>query len=43
MIEHDANVIDGFEVANSDLTGRAIFFNTNNEVLEVIYGESAAT
>ena len=36
VIEHDAKVIDGFELADADLTGRAIFYNADNEVLEVV-------
>lgn len=34
-IEHDARVMDGFELEGSDLTGRAVFFK-GNERLEVI-------
>ena len=35
VIAHDARVVDGFEIASSDLTGRAVFVN-GEEVLEVI-------
>ena len=35
VIEHDARVVDGFQLASSDLTGRAVFVN-GDEVLEVI-------
>ena len=35
VIEHDARVVDGFEIASSDLTGRAVFVN-GEEALEVI-------
>ena len=34
-IEHDARVVDGFELASSDLTGKAVFVN-GDEALEVI-------
>ena len=36
VIEHDARFVEGFELAKSDLTGKAVFVNDNNEVLEVI-------
>ena len=36
VIEHDARFVEGFELAESDLTGKAVFVNDNNEVLEVI-------
>ena len=35
VIEHDARVLNGFQLAASDLTGRAVF-ERGNEVLEVI-------
>ena len=35
MIEHDARVVDGFELAASDLMGRAVFVR-GDETLEVI-------
>ena len=36
VIEHDARFVQGFELAASDLTGKAVFVNDKNEVLEVI-------
>ena len=35
VIGHDARVVDGFRIASSDLTGRAVFVN-GDEALEVI-------
>jgi len=35
VIEHDARVVPGFSLSNSDLTGRAVF-RKGNEILEII-------
>lgn len=36
VIEHDARSVEGFRLAQSDLTGKAVFVNDGGEVLEII-------
>ena len=36
VIEHDARFVEGFRLAESDLTGKAVFRNDSGEMLELI-------